>query len=216
MITRATKLRLARINTGQSAAQIARALGVAPPTYRAWERGENRPPIDVARKICDLFEVDDMAELFEDAASSAPVADVSPPAPPPQDGGRNLPVLGSARGGSDGFDLDNGAAAMSYTDRPANLIGVTDAYAVYVYGSSMEPRYFPGETLHVDPHRPARRGDFVVVQLAGADGETHGVVKRFINRSDDKLVVEQFQPPQKITYAASAVRAVHLIVGTAA
>jgi phage repressor protein C with HTH and peptisase S24 domain len=214
MITRATKLRLARIHTGQSAAQIARALGVAPPTYRAWERGDNRPPIDVARQICDLFEVNDMADLFEDATS--PVAEVSPPAPPPQDGGRNLPVLGSARGGSDGFDLAAGAAAMTYTDRPANLIGVGDAYAVYVYGSSMEPRYFPGETLHVDPHRPARRGDFVVVQLAGGDGDQHGVVKRFISRSDDKLVVEQFQPQQKITYAASAVRAVHLIVGTAA
>ena len=100
MVMRATKLRLARIHTGQSAAQIARALGIAPPTYRAYERGENRPPIDVARQISDFFEVEDMADLFEDATS--PAADVSPPAPPPQNGGRNMPVLGSARGGSDG------------------------------------------------------------------------------------------------------------------
>ncbi len=216
MIERATKLRMARVATGLSAAKIARDLGVAPPTYRAWERGENRPPIDVARKICDLFEVDDMGELFEDAASTTPPPETSPPFPPPQMGPRDLPVLGSARGGSDGFDLDNGAAAMTYTDRPANLIGVQDAYAVYANGSSMEPRYYPGETLFVHPNRPARRGDFVVVQLAAEDGTTHGIIKRFISLSHDALVVEQFNPPRKLTYVASSVAAVHLIVGSSA
>ena len=216
MIERVTRLRMARAASGHSAAKIARDIGVAPPTYRAWERGENRPPIDVARKICDLFEVDDMAELFEDASSATQQPEASQPFAAPQMGPRDLPVLGSARGGSDGFDLHNGAAAMTYTDRPANLIGVQGAYAVYANGSSMEPRYYPGETLFVHPNRPARAGDFVIVQLVDEDGLLHGVIKRFVRRSDEALVVEQFNPQEELTYLASSVAAVHLIVGSSA
>ena len=208
IIERATKLRMARTATGQSAAQVARALGIMPATYRAYERGENRAPIDAAEKIAKLFGKT-IGEVFGDDTP-----EISPPLPAPPPGGRDLPVLGSARGGSDGFDLAAGAAAMSYTDRPANLNGVNGAYAVFVYGASMEPRYYPGEMLHVHPHRPARAGDFVVVQLANGGDDTHGVVKRFVSRSDDALVVEQMNPSKKISYPADDVRAVHLIVGS--
>jgi phage repressor protein C with HTH and peptisase S24 domain len=68
--------------------------------------------------------------------------------------------------------------------------------------------------LHVHPHRPARAGDFVVVQLANGGDDTHGVVKRFVSRSDNALVVEQMNPSKKISYPADDVRAVHLIVGS--
>ena len=136
---------MARTATGQSAAQVARALGIMPAAYRAYERRENRPPIDATEKIAKLFGKT-ISEVFGDDTP-----EISPPLPALAPGGRDLPVLGSARGGSDGFDLAVGAAAMSYTDRPANLNGVSGAYAVFVYGASMEPRYYPGEILHVHP-----------------------------------------------------------------
>ncbi len=121
IIERATKLRMARTATGQSAAQVARALGIMPAAYRAYERRENRQPIDAVEKIAKLFGKT-ISEVFGDDTP-----EISPPLPALAPGGRDLPVLGSARGGSDGFDLAVGAAAMSYTDRPANLNGVSAA-----------------------------------------------------------------------------------------
>ena len=105
---------------------------------------------------------------------------------------------------------------MSFTDLPGKLVGVTNAYAVYVDGTAMEPRYFPGETLHINPHKPARHGDFVAVHLVDQnDGSIYAVIKRFISRSDTDVVVEQYNPAKKITYPLNSVKAIHVIVGTA-
>ena len=208
-MSRATKLRLARIDTDKSAARVARDLGIAPATYRTYERGENKAPIDVANRIAKYFHKT-LEEIFNEEMR----LEILEPAPAPPIGGRDLPILGSARGGADGFDLDSGTAVASYIERPANLLGVTEAYAVYVYGDNMEPRYFAGEILHINPHRPIFRGSFVVVQLVDLiTGSIHGVIKRFVRRSDVTLVTEQLNLPKEISFAINTVRAVHVIVG---
>lgn len=38
----------------ESAADFAADIGVEAPTYRAYERGESLPPIDVLERICDV------------------------------------------------------------------------------------------------------------------------------------------------------------------
>ncbi len=65
-----------------------------------------------------------------------------------------LKVLGMAECGPDGWSLWNGDV-IDMVDRPANLRGVPGAYAVYVVGASMEPRYHPGELVHIHPGKPA-------------------------------------------------------------
>lgn len=46
------------------------------------------------------------------------------------------------------------------------------AFAVKVRGDSMEPRFFEGETIIVDPEIEARSGDFVIVRLDDAQEAT--------------------------------------------
>jgi len=81
-----------------------------------------------------------------------------------------LKVLGMVEGGKDGWNILNGET-VQYIDRPDNLRGVPGAYGVYVTGTSMEPRYHPGEILHVHPGRPVLPGAYVIVQKRNTDGD---------------------------------------------
>lgn len=130
-------------------------------------------------------------------------------------GARDLPVMGTVVAGSDGMFLMNGEV-HDYIERPPSLQGVTSAYAVYVADTSMVPRYFPGETLHIHPGRAVASGEdtFVVVQIRPeADGEApRALVKRFKRRTADTLVLEQFNPHRELEFALSDVESMHLII----
>jgi phage repressor protein C with HTH and peptisase S24 domain len=130
-------------------------------------------------------------------------------------GSDRLPVLGSAEGGADGQSPWNGDV-VDYVPRPANLAGVPQAYAIYVYGMSMEPRYHPGELLYVHPGRPVTAGSYVLVQLRPkTDGDPpSALLKRFVRQTASKLVLEQFNPAKTFDVKMSDVVSVHRIVGS--
>ena len=46
---------------------------------------------------------------------------------------------------------------------PPNLMGVEEAYAALIADSAMSPRVRPGDTILVNPTKPARPGDLVMV-----------------------------------------------------
>jgi phage repressor protein C with HTH and peptisase S24 domain len=129
--------------------------------------------------------------------------------------GDRLPVLGSAEGGADGQAPWNGDV-VDYVPRPANLAGVPQAYAIYVYGTSMEPRYHPGELAYVHPVRPVRAGDYVLVQLRGKgeDETPRAFLKRLVRQTQSKLVLEQFNPAKTFDVKMADVVSVHRIVGS--
>lgn len=137
----------------------------------------------------------------------------------PSTGTRDLPVMGTALGGSAsefvGMFLMNGEI-QDYIERPPSLRGVTSAYAVYVSDTSMVPRYFPGETLHIHPGRAVVRGDgtFVVVQLRpDAEGEPpRALVKKFVRRTADTLYLKQFNPATELSFPLDQVESLHLII----
>lgn len=136
---------------------------------------------------------------------------------------RDLPVLGTAVGGSaggtpevyDGLFLMNGEI-LDYIERPPSLHGVASAYAVYVSDTSMVPRYFPGETLHVHPGRAVVRGEdtFVIVQLRpDTDGEPpRALVKQFSRQTADTLYLRQFNPATELEFPLEQVESLHLII----
>jgi hypothetical protein len=125
----------------------------------------------------------------------------------------DLPIFGVAVGGDEGFFEMNGRP-IDYTRRPMQLEHVTDGYAVYVNGSSMEPRYFPGELVYVHPLRPVTARCFVVVQLRPSDAGAapRGFVKQFLRRSRDRLVLHQFNPEKDIEIDAADIIHVHRII----
>ena len=130
-------------------------------------------------------------------------------------GERRLPVLGRAVGGDSGLYEFNGAV-IDYAPCPPWLADVDGAYGVYVDGESMVPRYRPGELVYVHPNRPPRKGDDVVVQIDGGDGEgapPRGFIKTYVGYMGDKLMLEQYNPAGPVEFVRGEVVSVHTIVG---
>ena len=144
------------------------------------------------QRLDALRQVATTAEWLQDGVGPAP----SKPAAARPGSADKLKVLGMAECGADGWSLWNGDV-IDLIDRPASLVGVPNAYAVYVVGASMEPRYHPGEVVHIHPGRPVDVGAYVLVQRrAKGAGETPlAVIKRLAKRTASKITLEQFNPP---------------------
>src|SRR5437016_10079188 len=215
------RLRFAREQAGFTrASDAARAMGIEEPTYLGHENG-SRGVSRAAARYARFFGVslDWLIDgrgmrLGGDSGSAAALA-----APPrnaelggPARFGARIPAYGQAVGGRDGEFILNGNRIADVL-APPSLQGVPDAYAVYVVGDSMEPRYFAGETVFVNPRLPVRRGDFVVAQVAAEEGEPpHAYIKRFMVREAKSLKLEQFNPKKALEFPINRVVSVHRII----
>jgi phage repressor protein C with HTH and peptisase S24 domain len=209
------RLRLAREQAGfLHASDAARAMGIEEPTYLGHENG-SRGLSRAAARYARFFGVS--LDWLIDGRGRA--AEPPLPAPPrnaeiggPARFGARIPAYGQAVGGKDGEFILNGNRIVDVL-APPSLQGVPDAYAVYVVGDSMEPRYFAGEAVFVNPRLPVRRGDFVVAQIAVEDGEPpHAYIKRFVARDARLLRLEQFNPRKALEFPVGRVISVHRII----
>jgi phage repressor protein C with HTH and peptisase S24 domain len=211
------RLRLAREHAGFArASDAARAMGLEEPTYLGHENG-SRGLSRAAARYARFFGVS-LDWLIDGRGEFTPAGGAE--LPPPRNGelggparfGARIPAYGQAVGGRDGEFILNGNRIVDIL-APPSLQGVPDAYAVYVVGDSMEPRYFAGEAVFVNPRLPVRRGDFVVAQIAVEDGAPpHAYVKRFVARDARTLRLEQFNPKKTLEFPVARVITVHRII----
>ena len=125
---------------------------------------------------------------------------------------RLLPVYGQEVAGEHGeFDLDGNI--LFEVGCPPQLNQSTDAYALEVSGETMWPRYQDGEIVFCDPLRRVKKGDFVVAQVLEDDNSKtpKAFVKMFSHHNGKELVLEQFNPPQKLVFPHNKVVSVHKI-----
>ncbi len=122
-------------------------------------------------------------------------------------GADQIPVRSGGRGGTDQEMFLNDP--IGSTPRPANLSGVREAYAIYMVGDSMEPRYEQSWLLHVNPFKPPTRGRDVVVYKRG----NVVLIKQFVGWEGDTLVLRQLNPPETLRIPRGEVRECHLVVG---
>ena len=201
------RVRERRRAMGLSQPQLAKKVGGI--TYQAIQQleagGGSRHLVAIARALGVT------AEWLQDGAGPAPAKPVA--ARPGAT--EKLKVLGMAECGADGWSLWNGDV-IDLIDRPAGLAGVPNAYAVYVVGASMEPRYHPGEVVHIHPGRPIDIGAYVLVQRKPkASGEAPlAVIKRLAKRSGAKITLEQFNPPKSFDIKAGEIVSIHRVVGS--
>ncbi len=154
----------------------------------------------------------------EETAVSAPLPkpDASFPIPV-QFPSTMLPVYGQAAGGmnEDGRFILNGQKVADVFCPPA-LANVVGAYGIYLSGDSMIPRYEHGDLLLIHPGLPVSRGNYVLAQIQGEEGDPpSGYVKKFISKNAKELVLEQLNPPEGqdhiLRFPADKVIAVHRI-----
>lgn len=125
---------------------------------------------------------------------------------------RDLPVQGTAAGAVLGsFELTR--EVIDYVRRPPALIGVPNAYAIYVTNDSMYPMHSAGELRFVHPGRPVLRGDSVVIQLKNSpNAEPEGYIKLFEGYKDGWLIAKQLNPESTVRYAQATVEKVHKVL----
>ena len=152
-------------------------------------------------------------ELIQGSTSASRSAILLARQKAPTMGPNNLPVLGTAVGGQDGF-FDLNGEAKDYIERPQQLFGITEAYAIYIEEESMVPRYLPGEVVYVHPGRPLTMGCFVVVQLRPdkLGDPPKAVIKQLLKRTPSKIVLGQLNPQRELKFETRDVISIHRVV----
>jgi hypothetical protein len=121
---------------------------------------------------------------------------------------RDVPVLGTAECADLQFAGDTATVwietmmlddeVVDHVRRPASLDNRRDVYAIYFSGTSLEPRYEPGEVAYVDPKRAPKSRDYVVVQLRKSEGDGERIYKvlckRLLKATPTFVELEQFNP----------------------
>ena len=120
-----------------------------------------------------------------------------------------IPVRSAGRGGNgQSMFLEDGP--IEWTQRPSVLQTVRDAYAIYMVGDSMSPRYQPGWLLYVHPFKPPMRGRAVAVTLT----TNEVLVKEWVSQDTTLLALRQLNPQQELKIPLAQVRDIHLVVGS--
>ena len=184
-----------------SAKDLALKIGKEAQTLRRYVRHEAEPRLEMANAIAEALGVSVDEVLGVDEITQIKT-----------EKNRMLPVYGAAEGG-EGFDITNVTEPIDAIEAPPYLVSSPTAYAVYVAGDSMEPRYNAGEILFVHPGKPVKAGDSVVVQFSNG-GNDHAMVKTYKKMDNDKIYLSQYNPQKNLTFPRKTVKNIHKIVGT--
>lgn len=196
------------------AADLAKKVGVSRQAVEKWIAGGGMRA-STARKVSQELQIELQDTLTERAVpltiGNARPANVQLPNTDalPVD----LPVLGIAVGGTDGDFTFNGVV-VDYVKRAPGIARAKDAYAIRLIGSSMEPWAKSGDLLCIDPNRPPADGDYVVIEIAGADESAPktAMVKKLIGKTPTLFKLAQHNPAREFTVPRAKVATFHKIL----
>ena len=204
---------------GLSQADLARHLRLAPSAVSRMLKGERQMKLLEAAQTASFLGVSQDEVLRRAAGEGSPMPQAEgprrrgrPPLATTQlrqlTGMEPIPIRSAARGGSaQEMVLEDGP--IGYTHRPPNLNGVRGAYAIYMMGDAMEPRYQQGWLLHVHPFKPPIRGRDVVFHKK----DKSVLIRQFVGWEGDTLVLRQLNPARDLKIPREEVAECHLIIG---
>lgn len=218
-----TGTRIKKLRGDLSQAAFGAQFGVSRNSVSQWESDETTPEQPKLIKMSELYGV--TLDWLSGKGSEEPSVEIntrshakqylgsatqggvrSAAGEPELVGPRNLKVLGFVKAGRIGWYPGNGET-LEMTERPPMLIGVPDAYAVYVDDKSMFPALRPGYLLWVHPRKPAKPEDLVIIQV----NEETAFVKEYVRRTEKHIICRQHNPEEEVRYPADST--VHLVVG---
>ena len=124
----------------------------------------------------------------------------------------DVPIMGVSVGGNGGDFSINMGEQIGTARRPPSL--TRKVFALFVQGASMSRWREPGGLVFLDPGRPAKPGDRVVVELhPETDGEGHpAYLKELVARTPTKLRLKQYNPEAIIEVQLSRVRNIYRVM----
>ena len=125
--------------------------------------------------------------------------------------GSKVPVYGITTGRSQKEPVFSSGNVVDWVPRHPAQFGIGNAFAIYVFSDTMEPRYFQGELIYIHPGRPPEMNRDCVIEMK--NGDVH--IERFLRQSEDKIRVSQFNPPKEKDIPLDKVKSVYTVVGRA-
>jgi phage repressor protein C with HTH and peptisase S24 domain len=216
METIGSRIRAAREAKGLTQDDLAQHFGIRRVSVTQWEGDTTKPGPGRYRGLSELlggeadwYQYGDGKSPLDGKVSARPSYPKYPPNASPivpvNFPNETIGMFGRGVGGEDGRFVLNGQRVMDVLC-PPTLIGVKDAYGVFVHGGSMRPRYREGEGVFVNPHMPVKQDDYAVIQTKGDyDGdEVGGFIKQFISMNAKELVLAQHQKPETFPEEATS------------
>lgn len=179
---------------------LALEIGTSAPTVNKLEKGQMRLSDRWLAPLAVALGVTPGALLGDDSGERS-----APPAP-------QIPVYGLAAGAFNGLSRMD-ADPVEWLDCPPALSRVKGAYALIVKGVSMEPRFQNGDLVFINPNRPPRPGDDVIIQVqVHAQAPTETWIKRLLREEAETLTVRQFNPLAEMSFKRAHVKALHRVL----
>ena len=200
---------------------VAEALGVSQSYIAQLEGGRSYPSSALAKKISKLLRADlavDSDAAVHEAHLAQPTELFGTAVQAAERFRRRsrplLPIVGAPIPGDPERMLIDGQPHGSVFAPPL-LENVAGAQALYVHGRSMEPRYYPGELIYIDPRRRPNPGDFVLTLVR----EPHysapiGYVRRYLGEQPGKVRLGTLNPQRDYFIGRDDLVSLHTIVGS--
>ncbi len=131
----------------------------------------------------------------------------------------DLPLYGAAQGGDldEDFELTEVDLneVLDYMQRPAAFADDRDSYALMIVGTSMKPRFRPGERVGVSPRAQIDIGDDVIVQLRGENSNRvrRVLIKELVRRGATHVTLAQHNPARELRVERKDILAMHKVKG---
>lgn len=189
---------------GKRPVDIARHLGIKDAAVHQWFSKDSGPKTDrlpalamfLGTTVNALLGVGNGAHVSVNK-QEVRLSDDTHILPEKSDMPEDVPILGTALGGDPGGFVMLGETG--FVRRPPRLAGRRDVFALFVQGSSMEPRYLPGELIYLEKRRPPQNLDHVVVEMKpGHDGVQEAYLKQLVGITPTKLRLRQYSPDRVI------------------
>lgn len=220
-------LRTAREQRHLTQGQLAKKIGVSRPAVGQWEAGDNEPSTAHLIKACEILGLDinvatgGLAQENGGAPAALPgfreerpeFREVDRSALASRDLPKDVPVFGVAAAGADADFYTNGEI-VDFVRRPPGIMRAKEAYALYVVGTSMVPRFEEGELIYVNPSRPPAIGDYVIVELVPDPGDRNGrgYIKRLAKKTLTKIYCEQFNQLKMLEFSTIKIKSLHRVL----
>ena len=196
---------------------LAKALGVSQSYIAQIEAGRNRPSPALASRIAKLLGLGPpsedegrpgmLGEIDHRLAEPAPIFTVTAER-------ARLPIVGIPVPGDEERIIVEAQPHGSIL-APPRLENVEGAQALYVRGRSMEPRYYPGELVYINPLRLPNPGDFVLVIVREPQfAAPIGYVRQYLGEDAGRVRLATLNPKHESTVDRGVVVSIGTIVGS--
>jgi phage repressor protein C with HTH and peptisase S24 domain len=107
----------------------------------------------------------------------------------------------------------NGHVA-DYLKRPHALLHRQRLFGLYVASAEMEPAYYDGDPIIVDPDRPPTSGEDVLIEMKPAAVGTSGIcyLRKLVKRNPTNLIVKQHNPSEEFRLATKDIANVYRVL----